>query len=155
MYTRPAGIFLRAPGRGRPDLGRLGAASSIVLIPNVTPVRVAAPPVCSGRRQHGTERPSLVAGGTQAFWTGPAAAKPIKTMLEHDGYRSRSTHPAGNDTISGSRHAAGKEAADHRPERAPDGPDHGAAGAIGFGDHGVVRNEDPLPVEPDTIMTVL
>jgi ABC-type glycerol-3-phosphate transport system permease component len=69
FYTRPAGRFLRAPGRGRPDLGRLGAASSIVLIPNVTLFvslrRQFVQGVASTRL-----RSRLVAHGTQVFWTG-------------------------------------------------------------------------------------
>jgi len=126
-----------------------------VLIPNVTLLVSLRRQFVQGVPGRGLEGSRLVARGTQVFWTGPAAAKPIGATLEQDGYRAPSTHPAGNDTISGSRHAAGKEAADRCPERAFDGPDHGAAGAIGFGDHGVVGHEDPLPVEPDAIMTVL
>src|SRR5439155_19858797 len=50
-------------------------------------------------------------------------------------------------------HAAWHEAADSHPEIAADRPHHGAADAIWFGDDSLVRDVDPLAIQPDTIMS--
>src|SRR5262245_10344370 len=57
--------------------------------------------------------------------------------------------------ISLSRHAAGQEAADRNPDRAPHWPYHGPAGAIWFSDHGIVGDVDPLAPEPYAVVAVL
>src|ERR1700742_347704 len=53
-----------------------------------------------------------------------------------------------------SGHAAGQETPDRQPERIPHRPDHGAAGAVRFGDHGIVGPVDPFSLEPDAVVTV-
>src|SRR6266536_2171397 len=53
------------------------------------------------------------------------------------------------------RHAAGQETANRKPERAFDWPDHGPAGAIGLGDHGIVGDLDPFALEPHAVVPLL
>ena len=54
-----------------------------------------------------------------------------------------------------SGHAAGQEAADRNPDRAPHRPYHGPAGAIWFSDYSIAGDVDPLAPEPYAVVAVL
>jgi hypothetical protein len=68
--------------------------------------------------------------------------------------KSRAAGPACSPLIF-SAHASRHEATNRSSERAPGGPHHGSAGAIGFGDDGIVGNRDPVSIETNAIMSVL
>src|ERR1700730_9318858 len=50
------------------------------------------------------------------------------------------------------RHAAGHEAADRSLTIYKPRPDHRSAVAVRLGDHGVIRNDEPLVVETNAVM---
>lgn len=55
---------------------------------------------------------------------------------------------------SGSSHAAGHEAADRGSHVVPHRPNHGSSHPVRLGDDGLIRNVNPLVIEPHAVVAV-